>query len=424
MMQRRSSDSSSCQRRGSDSSSPLRYSRFHLISVFLVIAMSFANLPTSAQNEPAGAGSSTQEFAFKLFNLVSKGKTDNVVVSPFSISSALSMAMNGAVGKTADEMRETLGLQGTESDINQRYAALTDSLLKVNPKSDLTIANAMFGRQGFTFKKPFVVSNQQYYKARLETLDFSKPETLSIINNWVSQQTRGKIPTIVDQIPPDAFLYLINAIYFKGTWQEKFDEAMTESADFTTLSGDAKKVMMMHRHDKFRYLRGTNFQALALPYQDERLEMVIFLPNKNVDHGAFIASFNDENWNSWLARMRRRSGHLGLPRFKVEYKEELSNALKAAGMPCAFADGCADFSKMVDDPAVISRVLHKTFMEVNEKGTEAAAVTGVEMSVTSAPMNPEQPFEMVCDRPFVVALRDSQTGTILFLGSIAAPPGG
>lgn len=397
-------------------------------STVLASAQSPTEDPAAADSAGAAdsvsAAASTDGFAFKLFKLVTKDQKDeSVVVSPFSVSSALSMALNGAQGQTEKEMRETLGLQGGETEINQRYLDLSTSLLEVNPKSELAIANAAFAKQGVSFRQPFIDANQRFYSAQLQTLDFSDPATVGVINGWVNKQTKSKIPTIIDKVPSEAILYLINAVYFKGTWQDEFQEAGTEEATFKTSGGAQKQVKMMNRTDSFRYLRGSNFQAVKLPYQDKRLEMVVFLPDKNVDFATFNASFSADNWQKWIPRFGKHTGHLGLPRFKIEYQKELSTALKEAGMPCAFKDGCADFSKMTSESALISAVIHKTFMEVNEKGTEAAAVTAVEVGVTSVAIDVQPPFEMICDRPFVIALRDSKTDTILFLGSIASIPG-
>lgn len=364
----------------------------------------------------------TERFDFKLFKLCTRGKNDNVVVSPFSVSAALSMTANGAAGKTRDEMRATLGLQGTDEESNKRFKELTASLLKVNPVSELNIANALFAKAGFKIKPDFIAANQNYFGAKVETLDFAKPETVQIINDWVKEQTKGKIPTIVENIAPDVFLYLVNAVYFKGDWLKEFDKAASQTEDFRA-PGGKQSVTMMHRSEKMRYLEGENFQAVALPYKDNRLEMRVFLPAEKTDVHAFIDSLTNENWKKWSTGFEEREGHLGLPRFKIEYKTELKDVLVQAGMPCAFADDCADFSRMVDDPAVISRVLHKTFIEVNEKGTEAAAVTAVEMRATSAMIDPVPPFEMICDRPFVIVIRDAETDTNLFVGLIASPKG-
>lgn len=361
-------------------------------------------------------------FASTLFRETAKNLKGNVVVSPYSVSSALSMAYGGALGTTKTQMQSVLDYKDmTDEAVNDQNMKLSKSLSQVNPLSELTVANAMFAKQGVEFKKAFIDTNQKYFGAKLETLDFSDPSTVTKINDWVKDKTKDKIPGILDKIPNDAVLYLVNAIYFKGTWLDEFKKDETRDAKFTLSDGAKKDVQMMNRTDKMAYFKGSNFQAVMLPYQDKRLQMCVFLPDQKVGIDAFIASFTEKNWSQWKTQFHKEEGSLGLPKFKIEYKTELSEPLKAAGMPCAFDDKCADFKNMLEEPAIISRVIHKTFIEVNEKGTEAAAATAVEMSTTSARMDPPEPFNMVCDRPFVIAIRDGQTNAVLFLGAIVDP---
>lgn len=369
----------------------------------------------------------SNEFSLKLFKLSSK-EASNSVVSPYSVSTALSMTCLGAKGQTKEEMKKTLGYSAmSDEQIETQNSSLSQSLSSVNPKSEMTIANALFGKDGVPFISDFVQKNEKSFSAKMQSLNFADAAAKDTINNWVKTQTKGKIASIIDQIPADAILYLVNAIYFKGSWQKQFEESATQKADFTLLDGSKKQVQMMNKYEKMRYLKGSDFQAVMLPYNDNRLQMCVFLPDQDVTVDALIASFTPLNWNTWMQRFYSKQGHLGLPKLKIEYKTELSKVLSSAGMPCAFDKGCADFSNMVDlskrpDWRVfISRVLHKTYLEVNEKGTTAAAVTAVEMSVTAAAARPETPFEMVCDKPFLVAIRDEETGAILFLGKIVNP---
>lgn len=365
----------------------------------------------------------SERFATNFFKLAAKKPDSNIVVSPYSVSTALSMAYNGAGSKTKSEMQNVLDYTGLSDEaVNQQNSSLYKSLMHVNPSSELTVANAMFANKNFEFVKAFMDSNQKYYGAKLETLDFADLSTVNKINNWVKDNTKNKIPSILDKVAPDAILYLVNAVYFKGVWLDEFKKDETQPVDFKLSNGNKKTVEMMNRSAKMSYFAGNNFQAVMLPYKDKRLQMCIFLPDKKSNITTFINSLTPESWSEWREQFRKEEGHLGLPRFKVEYKTELSDVLKAAGMPCAFEDNCADFKKMIEQNAMISRVLHKTYLEVNEKGTEAAAATAVEMSVTSAAMNPKPPFDMICDRPFVVAIRDEKTNAILFVGAIVDPP--
>lgn len=391
-----------------------------LMSMFVVACASTDQ--SESKEEPVNIKVS-EKFATNFFKLAAKKPDSNVVISPYSVSTALSMAYNGAGGKTKSEMQDVLGYDSLSDEaVNQQNASLYKSLMHVNPASELTVANAMFANRNFVFNKSFMDLNQKFYGAKLETLDFADLTSLSKINNWVKDNTKSKIPSILDKIAPDAILYLVNAVYFKGVWLDEFKKDETQPTEFKVASGSKKTVEMMNRSAKMSYFAGDNFQAVMLPYKDKRLQMCIFLPDKKTNITAFINNLTSENWKEWNNSFRKEEGHLGLPRFKVEYKTELSEVLKAAGMPCAFDDSCADFKKMIEQNAMITRVLHKTFLEVNEKGTEAAAATAVEMSVTSAPMNPKPPFEMVCDRPFVVAIRDDKTDAILFVGAIVDPP--
>lgn len=371
----------------------------------------------------------SNDFAINLFRTVSKESKTNAVVSPYSVSTALTMTSLGAKGATKTEMQNSLGYAGlSDQEIEQQSSNLSESLLKVNPASEFTIANALFARNGIPFQKSFVEKNEAVFKAKLQSLNFAEEKkSLEVINGWVKKQTQGKIDSILGDIPADAILYLINAIYFKGTWQIPFKEAETIESPFNMSDGKTKQVRMMHRTDKMRYLQGGKFQAVALPYSDKRLQLCVFLPNQGVSVDSFIASIDTNQWNQWMSGFHSKSGELGLPKLKIDYKEELSKSLRQIGMKSAFEEASADFSNMVDftkgrlAPVLISRVLHKTYLEIDEKGTTAAAVTAVEMAARSAMARPEEPFRMICDRPYVVALRDSETGTILFLGKIVDP---
>lgn len=393
-----------------------------LMSTFVVA--SAANDQSDSKDEAANAKVS-EKFATNFFKLAAKATDTNVVISPYSVSTALAMTYNGAVGKTKNEMQQVLGYEGlSDESVNKQSASLSKSLMQVNPLSELAVANALFAKQDAVFNQNFINTNRKYYGAKLEALNFANANSFAInkINDWVKENTKGKIPTILDKAPKDVILYLVNAIYFKGTWLNEFKKSETQTADFKLANGTTKSVQMMNRSAKMLHLQGDNFQAVMLPYKDNRLQMCIFLPSQNSNITALIARFNEQNWQQWLSKFSNKQGHLALPRFKVEYKAELSKVLKEAGMPCAFNEDCADFKKMIDQDVFISRVLHRTYLEVNEKGTEAAAATAVEMMPRGAFVNPTPPFNMICDRPFVIAIRDEKTNGILLIGAIVDPP--
>lgn len=365
-----------------------------------------------------------EKFATNFFKIAAKNTDTNVVISPYSVSTALAMTYNGAVGKTKTEMQQVLGYEGlSDASVNKLNANLSKSLMQVNPLSELTIANALFAKKDAVFNQNFINTNNKYFGAKLESLDFANSNSFAInkINDWVKENTKGKIAAILDKAPKDVILYLVNAIYFKGTWLNEFKKSETQTADFKLDSGSTKSVQMMNRSAKMLHMQGDNFQAVMLPYKDNRLQMCIFLPSQKSTIATLIARFNEQNWQQWMSKFSNKQGNLALPRFKVEYKTELSKVLKEAGMPCAFNEDCADFKKMIEQDVFISRVLHKTYLEVNEKGTEAAAATAVEMMPRGALFNPTPPFNMVCDRPFVIAIRDQQSGAILFMGAIVDP---
>jgi serine protease inhibitor len=358
-------------------------------------------------------------FGFKLFSeILKKDGKENVFVSPSSVAIALSMAYNGANGETKTSMAKALEFQGmTLEEINQAHRNLKAALEKADPKVQLSIANSIWARQGVDFNPSFLDRNAKFYDAKVKSLDFEKPEAVAEINGWVKESTRGKIAKIVDRINPDDVMFLMNAIYFKGKWTNEFDKSDTETRPFALTNGSKKQVPLMKQQGKYRYLETSQFQAISLPYGDKRLSMYVFLPKTNL--AAFQKTLTAQNWQTWMKQFSTREGQIQLPRFKMEYDVELKAALSALGMGIAFEDA-ADFSGLSKGTTKIDQVKHKTFVEVNEEGTEAAAVTSIGIMPTSIQI-PQEPFRMIVDRPFFSAIRDNQTGEILFMGSIVNP---
>ncbi|HXG92298.1 MAG TPA: serpin family protein [Blastocatellia bacterium] len=368
--------------------------------------------------------SANTKFGFKLYaEIIKQGAGKNVFVSPSSVGLCLAMAYNGASGETRQAMARALEAEGMSlEDFNRAYAELKAALPSTDPKVQLEIANSLWARQGLKFKQDFIARDKKFFDAEVAALNFDDASAAATINSWVSNKTKGKIEKIVDQISPDSILFLINAIYFKGKWTKEFDRAKTKEDVFTTAAGAQKRVPMMTQAGRFNYFESPEFQAVSLPYGDGRVSMYIFLPAKNVSLERFHQSLSAVNWEEWVKKFEETEGSVTLPRFKVEYDVTLNDALKALGMGVAFDDNRADFSAMIEDAGrvYISQVKHKTFAEVNEEGTEAAAVTSTEMRTTSA-RQPARTFRMVVDRPFFCAIRDNTTGTVLFMGSIADP---
>ncbi|MEQ8381862.1 MAG: serpin family protein [Coleofasciculus sp. A1-SPW-01] len=361
------------------------------------------------------------KFGFKLFSeILQQDSNKNVFISPTSIAIALAMTYNGASGETQAAMANALELQGMSlSEVNQANEALKTTLENADSDIQLSIANSLWGRQDISFKPDFRQRNQEFYEAQVTDLDFANPEAKRIINNWVKENTNGKIPQIISEIKPDDILFLINAIYFKGNWMEKFDKDKTVNRPFYLADGTQKQHPMMSQSGEYQYYEDDSVQAISLPYGKGRLSFYVFLPRETVSLDTFEQQLTPENWQQWMNQFRKRDGSIVLPRFKLEYEIQLNEALKALGMDVAF-DRRADFSNMTEADVLINQVKHKTFVEVNEEGTEAAAATSVGMVLTSAAI-PQTPFEMVVDRPFFCAIRDNQTGTILFMGSIREP---
>lgn len=366
------------------------------------------------------------QFGFNLFDEIRNAEQDtNIFISPLSISIALAMTLNGAAGDTEQAMTDTLQLHGLNSEsINVGYAGLNQTLLTADPKATLAIANSLWGRQGVPFEQDFLQRNTQFFGAEISTLDFNDPSASRTINQWADTNTNGKIQKIVDdKIDPAMVLFLINAIYFKGTWQEEFDPSRTRDGTFYLSNGDEKQVPMMSQNHWYPYYRGEKFQAINLAYGDGQLSMYIFLPDAESDLNSFLEDLNAERWENWMSQFQTEDVSLVMPKFKLEYEKTLNDTLKGLGMNIAFDPRLADFSRMAPLEILgvnlyIGQVVHKTFVEVNEEGTEAAAVTSVGVVATSV-RPPPIPF--IVDRPFFFAIRDNETETVLFMGVLMEP---
>jgi serpin B len=357
--------------------------------------------------------------SFKLFSQILKQQPDrNIFISPASVAFALSMTYNGAKGETQQAIAQTLELQGMKlEDVNQANAALRATLTNVDPKVQLSLANSLWVRKGEAFHPEFLQKNQNFYGAKVTDLDFSDPSTSSIINAWVKQTTNGKINQIVDakEIKPNTILFLIDAIYFKGLWTTKFDKTKTKELPFTLLNGTQKQHPIMFQHGQYQYYTNQLFQAVSLPYGQGRLSLYIFVPQKNVTLKTFYNNLKAENWEQWMSEFQPEQLLIGLPRFRLDYGLELNDTLKSLGMAIAFDENRANFTGMTPRPAYISKVKHNTFFEVNEEGSEAAEATSVQMGTRSSPP------KLIADRPFFCAIRDNQTKTLLFMGSVVEP---
>lgn len=347
----------------------------------------------------------------------------NVFVSPLSVAMALGMTYNGAGGATATAFERTLRVAGlTRDEINASYRGLIDMLRGLDPTTTFTIANSIWYRQTYVFDPAFLQANRTYFDAEVRGLDFGDPAAAGTINTWVNDATAGRIPTIVDPPIDDAMImYLINAIYFKGTWTHQFDAARTQPAPFYREGAAPVNAPLMTHGAEVPVRVGGDAQAevLDLPYGGGAFSMTVVLPAHGVPMDSLLASFTQARWDAWLAGLATAELHVYLPKFTLRYElEQADPVLRALGLTPAWCDEwpLTDFSRM--DPsnsACISEVKHKTFVLVDEAGTEAAAVTSVGVGVTSAPGM----FRV--DRPFLFAIRERFSGTILFVGRIMDP---
>jgi serpin B len=409
-----------------------------LIYLIATIALIFAvvtctNCPTTPGNREVRELTSVEKalveadnnFGLKIFREINKAEKDkNVFISPLSISMALGMTLNGANGETKEAMQNALELAGlSDQQINENYQSLIDLLVGLDPKVKFQIANSIWYRNDFAFKESFININKKYFYAKVAGLDFTNPQSANIINSWVEDNTNGKIKKIVDQIEPQIVMFLINAIYFKGTWTYEFDKNQTQDDSFHLPDGSEKTVPMMELSRKLAYYESDEFQAVDLPYGDGLFSMTIILPAPHINVNDFLMRLSAENWNLWTGSFSEKKGTLFFPRFKLEYEKLLNEVLKSLGMAIAFDQDQADFTRMFDKVSdinlYIDKVKHKSFVEVNEEGTEAAAVTSVEVGMTS--VGPGSTFVMRVDRPFIFAIREHHSGTILFIGKIIDP---
>ncbi len=361
----------------------------------------------------------SNDFAFDLFRTGNLAQHKaNVFISPLSASMALGMTANGADGATYDEMRTTLRLNGaTREDVGGGYKSLIALLQGLDPGTDFSIANSIWFEQTFPFNASFLDESKLYFDAQVQGLDFRSPAAVTTINSWVSAQTKDRIPKILDSIRQEEVMFLVNAIYFKGIWQKQFDKSKTVDAPFHAADGTTALVPMMARDKGVQYTATPEYSAVDLPYGNSTFTMTVVLPNKpNADIDAFAESFDQPKWNSLVSSLHDSDLEVYLPRFRIEWSRMLNDDLNQLGMRLAFTN--ADFTRMspLGLQLVITQVLQKTFVDVDERGTEAAAATIVGIGPTSLPPS------FRADHPFLVVIRERFSGTILFIGKIAKLP--
>lgn len=354
-------------------------------------------------------------FGFALFrNLRAEDPEANVFASPTSAAFALAMTYNGAVGQTAEEMALALGVdhldRETVNETNEAWlAALQDT---GDPVAELALANSVWYRED----RPIVDSFRELVGARYDA-EIEPITTAATINAWVDEKTRGRIDEIIKgPVPGNVVAYLINALYFKADWTHQFDKADTQDAPFQRADGSTVQVPMMSQQGAFEMRTDADMSMLRLPYGAGRFSMLLALPHEGSGLGTIAERLESERWQEWMTELEEVPDlQVRLPRFEIEWESSLVESLMAMGMEVPFEGGVADFSDMFDPPGPwIEEVLQKTFLRVDEEGTEAAAVTKVVMVVSAPPA-------IAFDRPFFLAIYDHATETVLFLGQVADP---
>ncbi len=376
---------------------------------------------TAALDDAQKLSTANNGFAFKLLKQLAKNQpAQNVFISPYSAATALQMVENGAAGQTKMEMQQVLGIENMPSAVvNAANQKISQVLNRPDTNVILTTANAIWYRTGTVVKPAFADCNRQFFGATIEPLDFADPHSVAVINHWADEKTHGKINHLLDNIAGDIQLFLANAVYFKGKWADPFDANDTKDKPFYLRVGQ-KTVPTMRKTKTFTYRRGTGYQAVRLPYQNGNFAMYVFLPDETSSPEKLLSIMSGDTWQRITKPgFSEKVGILELPRFKLEYRVGLNAPLQVLGMKTAF-DSSADFSGITPSLS-ISAVLQKTFVEVKEEGTEAAAVTEIALPCSSLVIQDLKPFQMIVNRPFLFLIEDNQTGTILFMGTIFDP---
>jgi len=365
-------------------------------------------------------------FALQLYGKL-RSNEGNLALSPYSISSALAMTSAGARGETARQMEQTLHFDQIKTDLHPLFGRLDSALKAVQGTNELSIANSLWPQEKYPFREEFLSLLKNHYGATITPLNYEGQAELArvTINKWVDDKTQHKITEIIgpDVLNDLTRLVLVNAIYFKGTWATPFPESATRLDKFYAKPDKTVTVPFMHKRDRFSYGENDQLQLIALPYAGRKLEMLILLPRSRDGIGQLENSLTAANLSAWIWDMRNQQVNVTLPKFKISSGFMLAQPLAALGMEDAFDENKADFSGMDGNShwLYIGAVLHKAFVDVNEKGTEAAAATAVVMVGSSAKLPLETPREFRADHPFLFLIRDSATGSILFLGRVAQP---
>jgi len=374
---------------------------------------SFKSIPKSEKIIKAN-----NKFAFSIFKEIVKEETkENYMISPVSASLALGMVQNGAKNETLNAFNQVFNYgDASLNEINTVNQSIINHLTENTLGSTFSVANSLWVDNKFKVKEDFIKRNKLFYNAEVQNIDFKNPNSVNIINNWVSDKTQEKIPTIIEEIPSNMVMYAINALYFKSDWKYTFDPEDTTLKPFYISSGRTKEVEMMNMTQDLLYLKNDTFSSILLPYKNDKYNMVILLPNVDKSIKEIVSIMDEKHWSEWLNQYTKERVSLSLPKFSFSYKKMFNKALQNLGLRIAFTDQ-ADFSDISNTATQISFVLQKTYIEVNEQGTEAAAVTAVGVRTTSIGLD----YKLVMNRPFLFLITEKTTQAISFIGKVGSP---
>ncbi len=366
---------------------------------------------------------SANMFAFDLFKPIVSGEAEgtNIMISPFSITSALSMSLNGAAGGTFDAVKSALRYDGQSlGEINETYRRLVREMVPVDERVKMEIANSVWAENNFPVKKEFMDALREWYLAEARNFDVTDPGSVDLINGWIEEKTHDRIQKMISQLDRDLVMLIINAVYFNGKWKHQFDARLTADRPFYVSPGNPVSVPMMFQKQKFALARMDKVTLVELPYGQGNYSMVVALPDDGISPADIAGGLDAGKWDAWMEGLSYgpTEVELYMPKFKYQYKRKLNDDLISLGMGPAFEPGTADFSRISDIEIFISFVLHQTFIENKEEGTEAAAATVIGFTRTSLPPEPEV---VNLDRPFLYFIRETTTGTIVFMGLMSDP---
>lgn len=378
-------------------------------------------VPINLTQDQVSLIESENSFAFDIFRDILKSTTagENVIISPLSISYALSMTVNGATGVTRDSILKALRLRGiTTEELNSSYKDLTDALLTVDQRILMTIANSVWSENDFIVKQAFIDILTKYYNAESKSFEIKDPAAPAKINSWIADKTNGLIENMVDRLEDNTVMLLINAIYFKGKWKSQFDATKTIEMPFYRQGISQVNVPMMKQKTDFKVFEGTGFVIAEFPYGQGNFVMDILLPDNQIGINGLIPMITGSSFKDWISHLSEREVDLSFPRFKYGFKKKLKDVLTDMGMGIAFTE-FADFSNISEQyDLLINDVTHQAFIETNEEGTEAAAATIVDIGVVSMP---PPPLVLKLDHPFIYIIRETSTNSIIFMGQVSDP---